>query len=74
MPDYLVLFSARPTISLSVKNLLSHLKIKEDLDSNYEEHQFVITRDSFKACFFYLESNSSASAQRLPPKRVYYVK
>ena len=52
MTDYLVLFSARPTISLSVKNLLSHLKIKEDLNSSYEEQQFVITRDSFNACFF----------------------
>ena len=36
---------------LSIK-LLSHLKIKEDLDSDYEEEQFAITRGSVNACFF----------------------
>ena len=40
--------------------LLSHLKIKENLDSDYEEQQFVIIRDSLNGCFFILELNSSA--------------
>ena len=28
-------------------------QLKEDLDSDYEEQQFVITGDSFNACFFF---------------------
>ena len=31
---------------------ISHLKMKEHFDSNYEEQKFLITRDSFNACFF----------------------
>ena len=32
--------------------LLFHSKIKEELDSDYEQQQFVITRDSFNVCIF----------------------
>ena len=53
---------------MGVLKLLSHLKIKEHLDSDYEEEQFAITRDSVNACFFYSELNSSAGTQRLAPK------
>ena len=49
-------------LHFSVTKLLSHLKIKEDLDSSYKEQQFVITGDSFNACLFNLELNSSAGA------------
>ena len=34
-----------------ITKLLSHLKMKEELDSDYDEQQFVITRDSFNVCF-----------------------
>ena len=49
-------------LHFSITKLLSHLKIKGDLDSCYEEQQFVITRDSFDAYLFNLELNSSAGA------------
>ena len=40
-------------LHFSITKLLSHLKTQEDLDSDYEKQRFVITRDSFNACFFY---------------------
>ena len=49
--------------------LLSQLTMKKHLDFDYEEQQFVITRDSFNA-IVYLKLKSSAGTQRLPPKCV----
>ena len=40
-------------LHFSISKLLSHFKIKEYLDSDYQEQQFVITEDSFYAVFLF---------------------